>query len=320
MSKIFRYLLFLIGGLLTFVVTLVVVFWKNDLPQEQLRKKYSQAPSAFIDVQGMEVHYRSEGEISDSLPIVLLHGTGASLHTWDGWTSALIPARRVVRMDLPAYGLTGPHPSGDYSIAAYVSFVNEFLDKLNIQRCVLGGNSLGGSIAWNYALQHPDRVAGLVLVDAGGYPASSTTRRESPVAFRLATMPVIKDLFRYVLPRSVIERSVTNVYGDPSLVTDELIDRYYELSLHPGNRRAFIDRMGARNKPTDTLLIKTLQMPTLVMWGDRDLLIPVECAYKFQRDLPNSTLAIFEGLGHMPMEENPALTVQAVQQFLRQIE
>lgn len=318
--KIFlKWLLRLIGGLAAALLLLLVWFWRNDLPKETLRQKYAQSPSAFVNVQGMEVHYRTEGTIQDSIPIVLLHGTGASLHTWDGWTASLTANRRVVRLDLPAYGLTGPHPNGDYSMSAYVSFLNDFLTKLNISKCILGGNSLGGSIAWNYALQHPDQVSALVLVDAGGYPASRTTKRGSPIAFRLATVPVIKDLFRYVLPRSVIEKSVTNVYGDPSLVTDELIERYYELSLHPGNRRAFIDRMRSMSKPTDTLLVKQLQMPTLIMWGDRDLLIPLECAYKFQRDLSNDTLVIFKGLGHVPMEENPALTVDAVQKFLTAI-
>jgi pimeloyl-ACP methyl ester carboxylesterase len=316
MKNVFKWFFRLIGGLAAIILLLLIWFWKNDLPKETLRQKYAQSPSAFVEVQGMEVHYRIEGNTQDTMPIVLLHGTGASLHTWDGWTASLIANHRVVRLDLPAYGLTGPHPKGDYSMSAYVSFLNDFLTKLNISKCILGGNSLGGSIAWNYALQHPDRVSALILVDAGGYPASKTTKRESPVAFRLATVPVVKDLFQYVLPRSVIEKSVSNVYGDPSLVTDELIDRYYELSLHPGNRRAFIDRMSSMSKPTDTLLIRQLHMPTLIMWGERDLLIPVECAYKFQRDLPNDTLAVFKGLGHVPMEENPALTVATVQKFL----
>ncbi len=319
MKRLLKWLLRLIGGLAVLILLLLVWFWKNDLPKETLRQKYAQPPSAFVEVQGMEVHYRSEGNTQDTTPIVLLHGTGASLHTWDGWAASLTANRRVVRLDLPAYGLTGPHPKGDYSVAAYVSFLNNFLNQLRIDKCILGGNSLGGSIAWNYASQHPNRVAALILVDAGGYPASKTTRRESPVAFRLATVPVVKDLLRYVLPRSIVEKSVANVYGDPSLVTNEVIDRYYELSLHPGNRRAFVDRIGSISKPTDTLLVKKLNIPTLIMWGDCDLLIPVECAYKFHRDLPNNTLVIFKGLGHVPMEENPNLTVKAVQKFLMEI-
>jgi len=319
MKTLFRWFLRFVGGVLMLSLVLLAWFWKSDKPKEVLRQKYAPAPSAFVEVQGMEVHYRTEGNCQDDTPIVLLHGTGASLHTWDGWVASLAANHCVVRLDLPAYGLTGPHPKGDYSMASYVSFLNDFLDKQHIKQCVLGGNSLGGSIAWNYALQYPDRVVALILVDAGGYPASKTTKRESPVAFKLATMPVVKNLFRYVLPRSVIEKSIANVYGDPSLISDELINRYYELSLHPGNRQAFIDRMSSRSKPTDTLLIKRLQMPALVMWGDRDLLIPLECAYKFQRDLPNDTLVVFKDLGHVPMEENPLLTVEVVKQFLAKL-
>ncbi|MCS7019826.1 MAG: alpha/beta hydrolase [Cytophagales bacterium] len=303
-------------GCLVIVLVLVAIFWKNDLSKDYLRGKYAAPPSAFMTMQGMEVHYRSEGNPNDSLPIVLLHGTGASLHTWDGWAAALAPERRVVRLDLPAYGLTGASPTGNYSINAYVAFLNEFLNRLHIRRCVLGGNSLGGSIAWNYALQHPEQIAALILVDAGGYPANQATPRQPPLAFQLATIPIVKNLFRYVLPRFVIEKSIANVYGNPAHISQQLVDRYYELSLHPSNRRAFIDRMKKGTQPTDTLLIKQLNVPTLVMWGGRDRLIPVECAYKFQRDLPNDTLVIFHELGHVPMEESPEQTVQAVQYFL----
>lgn len=320
MKTLLRWTARLLAGLFVILSLLTAWFWKNDLPKETLRRKYAGPPSAFIEVQGMEVHYRAEGNPQDTLPIVLLHGTGASLHTWEGWAAALTPARRVVRLDLPAYGLTGPAPSGDYSTEAYVNFLDEFLKKLNIGRCILGGNSLGGSIAWNYALQHPERTAALILVNAAGYPADRNARREPPVAFRLAGVPWVKDLFRFVLPRFVIEKSLANVYGDPSRITDELVDRYYELTLHPGNRRAFIERTGKRGNLTDTLLIKRLTMPALIIWGDRDRLIPVACARKFARDLPRDTLVVFEGLGHVPMEEAPELTVRAVQSFLTKLE
>jgi pimeloyl-ACP methyl ester carboxylesterase len=144
--------------------------WAPDRPVEELKARWAQAPSQFITVQGMQVHVRDEGPRDDPVPVVLLHGTSASLHTWEGWTGALKGQRRVIRFDLPGFALTGPHPHDDYSIDAYVRFVVATLDRLGIARCVLAGNSLGGQIAWAVAATHPTRVERLVLVDAAGYP------------------------------------------------------------------------------------------------------------------------------------------------------
>jgi len=302
--------------LLLALVTFLALNWRPDLPLAELRAKYANEASRFVTIDGMPVHYRDEGKQGDTLPpLVLIHGTGASLHTWEGWVQALKDDYRVIRFDLPAYGLTGPNPTGDYSLDYYAAFTLQLLHRLGVDSCILGGNSLGGAVAWRTALEAPDRVAGLILVDAAGYPAASQSR---PLAFRLASWPVIRLLFRYVTPRSVIEQSVRNVYADDRRLSEELIDRYDDLARRPGNRQAFLDRMGGGGNSSESYQrIASIEEPTLVLWGAQDALIPVEAAERFHRDLPNDTLVILDGLGHVPMEEAPKRTVEVVEGVLR---
>jgi pimeloyl-ACP methyl ester carboxylesterase len=149
------------GALITVVVLLgggVAANWAPDKPLSALAARWAPPPSAFVPILGMQVHLRDEGPREDPTPIVLIHGTSASLHTWEGWVAALKDDRRVITFDLPGFGLTGPSPDGDYTIAGYVRFVGALLDKVGVKRCVLGGNSLGGNIAWATAHAMPDRV------------------------------------------------------------------------------------------------------------------------------------------------------------------
>ena len=204
-------------------------------------------PSDFIDVRGQVVHFRDEGPRDDPLPVVLIHGTSASLHTWEGWVDAIKPQRRVITFDLPGFGLTGPFTgeyaaaTADYSGDAYARFVFDLLDALDVRRAVVGGNSLGGEVAWRMALLAPDRVDRLVLVDAAG-PAFEP--ESVPLGFHASRgCRCVNRLLEWVLPRAVVEQSVASVYGDPTKITPELVDRYFELTLRDGNRRALVDRL-----------------------------------------------------------------------------
>ena len=296
------------------ILGFILFFGRRDIPLNELKAKYASTASSFISVNGMNVHYRDEGDQADAIPIVLIHGTGSSLHTFDGWANTLKDSNRVIRMDLPAYGLTGPFSDRNYSIANYTTFINDFLTALGIKQCVLAGNSLGGQIAWNVALELPDMVTKLIIIDAAGYPKNS---KSTPIAFKLAQIPILKKLLTIITPRSLVRASVENVYFDKSKVTDSLVERYFELTLREGNRQAFVDRL---NMPVDVganTNIKNIQQPTLILWGAEDLLIPVENAYKFQEDLPNDTLVILDDVGHTPMEEKPVESLAAVVAFLR---
>lgn len=297
------------------VGSLFLAAYRPDLPFPLLVDRYTNAESEFADVMGMRVHYRDEGR--GGIPILLLHGTGASLHTWDGWVSALGYEYRVIRMDLPGFGLTGPQPAGDYRIQSYVEFVRAFADVLELPPFHLAGNSLGGNIAWNFALAYPDRVRKLVLIDASGYPDYSDDRAPNDsLIFRLSRLPGVNRLFESLTPRSLVASSLNEVYGDPSKISEELIDRYYELARRPGNRGAFVKRaLDASQDVTGSPAAIT--QPTLIMWGAEDRWIPLADGRSFTADIPDSRLIVYPGVGHLPMEEIPGPSARAALSFLK---
>ncbi len=290
------------------VLALGAAFIRPDIPVEELKPKYAPPPSQFMSLDGMEVHYRDEGE---GPALVLLHGTGASLHTWDGWVEALADSFRVVRLDLPGFGLTGPNPAHDYRIATYVDFLEHFVGRLGLERFSLAGNSLGGHIAWRYALAHPQRVEKLILIDPAGAPDDAP----DPFVFKLARTPVANRLLTVVTPRSLMEKSLREVYADDAKVTPALVDRYYELSLREGNRAAFVAR--ARTvEPNRFDQIAYVRAPTLILWGKQDVWIPVATARRFTERLPHAVLVTYPDAGHVPMEERPARTAADARRFL----
>ncbi len=302
-----------VGAVLLMLGGFVAATWAPDRPVESLRARWAPPPSTFLAVRGMQVHLRDEGPRDDPAPVVLLHGTSASLHTWDGWTLALREKHRVIRFDLPGFGLTGPSPDGVYTIESYVAFVTAVLDALGVEQVVLAGNSLGGDIAWQTAVAHPERVKRLILVDAGGYPVPN---QRMPIGFRIAKTPGLNRLALVTLPRGIIESSLRNVYGDPSKVTPALVDRYYELTLREGNRASLAARFEQVHHGDRADEVKRVTAPTLILWGGKDRLIPPENAERFHQDIAGSRLVIFKELGHVPHEEDPDQSVGPVLSFL----
>ncbi|WP_370305978.1 alpha/beta fold hydrolase [Sinimarinibacterium flocculans] len=315
--RVFYRFLFGVGLLLVLTVgTALVLSWAPDRSVEELSARWAPPPSEFVRIGGMRVHLRDEGPRKGATPIVLLHGTSASLHTWDGWTEGLRDERRVIRFDLPGFGLTGPTPDGVYRVGRYVETVVALLDRLGVRRAILAGNSFGGQVAWQTALAHPQRVAALVLVDAVGYPMAP---QEIPIGFRVARSKWLAPLMRVTLPRGFIDSSVRNVYGDPTKVTPELVDRYYELTLRAGNREALRERFVQAQAGPGAESIRELTQPTLILWGGRDRLIPPADGERFARDIAGSELVVFDDLGHVPHEEDPVRTLAAVQTFLQRV-
>jgi pimeloyl-ACP methyl ester carboxylesterase len=309
-------------GVLLLLTTLAIALARApDRSAESLVARWAPPPSDFIDVQGQVVHVRDEGPRNDPAPIVLIHGTSASLHTWEGWATALKGQRRIIRFDLPGFGLTGPwsesfkgpYPHESYEAEAYARFTLALMDVLQVPRAVLAGNSLGGEVAWRTAYLAPQRVASLILVDAAGPPF---TPLRVPIGFRVASTPVLNRIMESLLPRPLVARSLAEVYGNPARISEELVDRYYELTLREGNRRALATRLQHLQPGADAGRIATLRLPTLILWGGRDRLIPPSVAQQFQQQIAGSQLLIFDALGHVPQEEDPAATSLAVMAFL----
>ena len=302
-----KFLYFILFTIITFILIIAFNFQK-DIPLENLKKKWTNEESEYLDLNGMKVHYRDEGQ---GEPIVLIHGTAASLHTWDDWTNELKKNYRVIRMDIPAFGLTGPDPEHDYSIKNYTDFIDGFVNKIGLNGFALAGNSLGGQIAWNYAADHPTKVKELILLDPAGYPSS----KAKPLIFQIAKTPILNVLVKYITPISIIRKNIEEVYFDDSKVSDALVKRYHEMSLRAGNRDAFIARVKTVFDDTSEKL-KSIKSPSLIIWGKEDYWIPVELAPKYHNDIPNSELFIMENVGHVPMEENPDKSVQRTIEFL----
>lgn len=281
------------------------VFSTPDLPEAMLKAKYANAASQFIELTpGTTIHVRDQGP-RDGFPVVLVHGSNASLHTWEPWVARLTAkGYRVVTLDLPAHGLSGPTPQGLYTNAAYVGIVEQLVDRLALRRFALGGNSMGGGVAWRYAVKHPERLAALILVDASGQPQPRGS--SPPLGFRLARIPIARDILATVTPRSIIETSFKQSISNQAIATPAMIDRYWELLLYPGNRRATVERFGQYQGDDGAAAgLPGLSVPTLILWGREDRLIPVAVAEWFSRQLPNARLSILDGIGHIPMEEAP---------------
>ena len=309
MHKKIKYFIYSLIILLTFAIGNSIY---ADISVEDLKKEYTNEQSQFIEIDEMNVHFRDEGE---GFPIVLIHGTAASLHTWDDWTDELKKTNRVIRMDLPAFGITGPNKNADYSLQAYTDFLNSFIDKLKLEKFHLAGNSLGGNIAWNYAADYPQKVEKLILVDASGLP----TNKQPPSIFKMAKNPLLKNLFLYVTPKMLIKKNIEEVYADDSKITEELVNRYHKMALRVGNRKAFIDR-AKTDFGLDSVVninkLKTIMTPTLLIWGAQDLWIPLDNGIRMNRILVNSTLKVLENSGHVPMEENPKESLKLMKDFL----
>lgn len=280
-----------------------------SVSSDMVAAKYAGSESRFVDIDGLRVHYRDQGKG----PVLLcLHGICSSLHTWDGWALALKDRYRIVRLDLPGWALTGP-ANFPYHREAYMKFLKQFIDALGIRRVNLAGNSLGGYYAWNFAISHPERVDGLVLIDPAGYP------KEVPGPVRLFTMPVIGDLCAAVTPKWIFSRFVREVYGDASRLKPETLDRYYDLMMYDGNRKTCmaIFKELIKISAQEPVGIRAITVPTLIMWGGRDKWNPPHILSSIRKDLPHARVLVYESAGHVPMEEMPEITARDADMFLR---
>ncbi|WP_051219055.1 alpha/beta fold hydrolase [Oceanobacter kriegii] len=292
-------------------------YWMQEtgaLPLEQVQQRWQLPDSRYLEIDGMQVHYRdsADQQDSDKPVLLLLHGLFASLHTWMPWTERLVDDFRVISLDLPNFGLTGPHPKGMVK-HLYSDFLAQFINQLNLSHCHVAGNSLGGWMAWEFAARYPQHVDKLVLVDSAGFFFV-------PPTFMLnLSMPGGGWLYsRSRIDPAVIGELLEQVFHNPELVTQEQKSRYYDMMMREGNRVAaarvmrFIrDQMGF-----DTTLLDMVTQPTLILWGQDDPWMPVDHAEQFQQKLPHSQLLLYPECGHLPMEENPDVSADDCRRFL----
>ena len=298
-----------IAVLLLVLVAAGIWLWTPDKDRASLEARYANGPQDFVEAAGLRLHVRDTGP-RGAPAVILLHGLGASLHTWETWAQALAIDHRVVRYDLPGAGLTGADPTGDYSDERGMQILIALMDHLGLQRASLIGHSMGGRLAWRFAAQHPGRVDKLVLVAPDGFESPGFEYGKQP------DIPATLKLMQYVLPKALLRMSLAPAYADPAALTGELTTRYHDLMLAPGVRAAMIARMeqSVLKDPVPTL--QTIQAPTLLVWGEQDAMIPVGNAADYLRAMPRATLATFPRVGHLPQEETPAVALPAIRAFL----
>lgn len=294
------------GLALVGIGVLGVSLYAPDKPRAELEAVY---PGEYWNVDGVRLRLRDTGP-RDGPAVIMLHGFGASLDTWEPWARVLSGRYRVVRFDLPGFGLTGPDPTGDYSDARTMTIIAGLMDQLKIERASVIGNSLGGRIAWNFAALHPERVTRLVLVSPDGFASPGFAYGTPP------EVPLMMKALPYVAPRSVLKSSLAPAYARPEALSEETVTRYRDMMLAPGVRRAILARMGQTILRDPVPTLARIKAPTLLLWGEKDGMIPVANAEDYLRDVPGATVVRLPNLGHLPFEEDPAGSLPSVERFL----
>lgn len=285
-----------------------------DIPRSTLEAKYATPPSQFVTLaDGARAHVRDEGARTAPV-LVLIHGSNASLFTWRPWVERLVPTFRVITMDMPGHGLTGAVPSGDYSEEAMVAFVAEVADKLSLKTFALGGNSMGGAIAARFAETYPARVTQLILVDAGGMPTKQGDK--IPLAFKLARMPVLNQILLHVTPRSLVSEGLNDAIVRKAIITDAMIDQYWDFARMAGTREATRARFGLPMNAYVKDHIDAIKAPTLILWGEEDHLLPVSAGHAYAKAISGSKLIVYPATGHIPQEEMADQSASDVKAFL----
>ena len=316
-KRLSRFIGFAILFVLGIIVVLCASWYRQDIPVTKLESNYLTPQSSYVTVDSSKIHVRQQGK---GTALFLLHGSFASLHTWDAWERELSKRYHTISLDFPGHGLTGPIASQKYSTDDYERLVIRLADRLQIDTFFVAGNSMGGQVAWKLALHNPARVKKLVLVDAAGYwkisTDSSSKKQSRPFIFKLLQSGIIAKGMIKITPRFLFKMNLKQVYGDATKVKEADVDRFYELMLREGNRASTMQRLRQPGKDLQDS-IRYISTPTLILWGEKDAWIPVSNAYRFKEDIKDAELKVFEGAGHVPMDEIPTETVSAALQFLQ---
>ena len=296
-------------GALLLAISLALA-WTPDKTEQVLLQSHSRPGAARLLVQQQPVFVQDSGP-RDAPVVLLLHGFGASLQTWDDWTTALQDHWRVIRLDIPGFGLSGPAVNHDYSDAADVARVIALLDQLGVQQVIIAGHSMGGRIAWNLAAAHPERVSKLVLLAPDGFP---DPKAKSDKTYEV---PALMGLLPYSLPQWALRMGgVAPAFADERKLTPQMMQRYHDMMLAPGVRGATLERMRQTRNSDPVVRLQSIQAPTLLLWGEKDAFIPVSNAQDYLKAMPQARLVTLPGVGHVLHEEAPQTSVQTVLEFL----
>ena len=299
---------------ISLAVLLVVGFvflWTPDQNRETLEQRYKTDGMRFLQLSDSQIRISETGS-NNAEVLILLHGFGSSLETWNDWVKPLSETYRVIRCDIVGFGLSGPASHRDYSDEADVRRIAEMLDQLHLEKVTLIGHSLGGRVAWNFAARYPSRTNKLVLIAPDGFPDLKT------VGEHTYEVPQFAQAMQYILPRFLVKQSMAPAYADPNHMTDAIVQRYHDMLTAPGVRQALLDRMQQTMNTDPTSRLKTITAPTLLLWGEKDAMIPAENALSYEKVMPQAKKVVVPALGHLLFEEAPETTFAVLKEFLDQ--
>ena len=297
-------------GLGTAILAIVMYgLWTPDLERAELEKRYVASSPQMLDVDGLKVHYKETGPQA-APALLLMHGFGSSLQAWDDWSLKLEQKYRVIRLDLPGFGLTGASPANDYSEEKDLAILTHFADKLGLEKFSIIGHSMGGKMAWTLAASQPERVQALVLMAPDGFPEAKD------IGTKPYEVPAVMGLIKYFLPKYLVRKSIEPAFAEADALSDARVNRYYDMLRAPGVRAAILERSNQTIYTDPVPRLKAIKAPTLLIWGEQDQMIPSTNAKSYASVLSNSTTVLVPKLGHLLQEEQPEKGLTAVMQFL----
>ena len=284
-------------------------YWRaNEAAGQTSSSAYLTADDRLMNIAGANVRVRIEGP-QDAPPIILMHGFIYSLETWNAWATDLKKDHRVIRFDLLGHGLSGPDPQRRYSPDERAAFVGDVMDALGVERAIIGGNSLGGLAAWRFAAKNPERASALILVSPGGYPANGV--EDTPLS-----PPAPMALFLRTPPDAGVALTLKNIYGDDSKATPEKVKLVGDMMRQPGNGEAYVQSIEEFTLPDPEPLLNSINVPTLILWGAEDAVMPVDHGRRMKEAIPDARLIIYDGVGHVAQEEAADRSIADVREFL----
>ncbi len=266
------------------------------MSEQQLKDQY-------VQVGNIRTRYWALGEGEST--VILLHGIGCYIENWEENIAALAQGRRVYALDLPGFGRSDK-PQIRFSYPYFVEFVKKFMAVQNVDKAVLIGESMGGGIVLLFALQYPHQVEKMVLADSAGMG------REVSISLRMLTIPILGELLARPSRKGAIQ-VLRQIFYNQALITDQMIEEAFEMSLLPGAQRCLLSMLrsgcniwGGKSAAYHAVLdrLEELRMPALIIWGAQDRILPVAHAHIAAQRLPNAKLHIFDQCGHMPNIEH----------------
>ncbi len=301
-----------------------LLLWTPDLSFERLKAFYETPQSQLIQTpESLIFAEDTNPSTTDAPTLLLIHGLGSSLQTWDEWTRLLKPQLRIVRFDLPGFGLSSAPTSHDYSDAADLRRLEQFIEAKKLGSFMLGGHALGGRMAWLYAAKHPEKVSHLVLLSPEGFPSEPEKTLQTGVGFvptHTYDTPFYVGLMRFALPKWAVRAVLESAYADPGLMTEQTLSRYHDMLLAPGVRDSMHERMQQSMSIDPRATLGSIHVPTLILWGDQDRFIPKSNLGEYEREMPTAHAQVFENTGHLIQEENAEASVTSFLSFIGRLQ